>query len=349
MQAFAELLSGRSAMIVFVDERTEGEPRRPQRFFPIRTARILSPALTKGGMLTINFQLADYVSYENDEAVAKYDAVIQSLAARPRPNIDDCAYVSIGPTFAGRIQTESESAKDDDAWQSTIERIGRLDKLPSSPVANRYIPLRIDPFERAMFFRVVDLTEIGAKKAVPITNLLNGEAGYQVRGSRNYRLQLLFYHPKRPHQDVRHSFIRVALTSEVVHAIGATQIPLNFRYDRRYVDFITDRVFGDVWTSLSLQPVPPASAPSIPADEVVVTPAPTLLIRIKQTRWVSIVAPVAFAISTIIATLGPQFAKVFTTYFPGLATYTEPVAAAIAVLGSTSATLILFLIYGRLK
>lgn len=346
MEDFADLLAGKDAMIVYVDDRTEGDPRRSQCFLPIRTATILSPALTKGGMIHMQFALGDYVVYDDDDATTKYDGVIKTLASRPRPNLEDCAYVSIGPTYRGRIQVQADPASDDDAWQSTIERLGRVDRLPFNRLSNPLAPPATNPFARAMFLRVVNLEELSSNNPLNLKELLHDEAGFELRGSRNYRLNLLFYYPSTPHYLVRRSSIQVDLTSDFLHGIGSTLIPLNFRYDRRHIDFVTDRVFSDVWTSITLRTVePPSSAESL-THPLVVAPSPSFLVRIKQTRWVSIVAPIAFATATIAAALSDRFAALLASPLGIPVATLSPI---IAILASGTATFILFYMYGRLK
>jgi hypothetical protein len=299
-------------------------------------------------MLVVEFELGDYVNYSDDNKVTRYNSVIEELAARPRSNTEDSAYISIGPPFDGRIITEKNVEADDDAWQSIVDRLGRLNDLPRRS-DNKFSPSSINPFERVMFFRVVNLERLPRKKVIPMKELNLSESGYEIKGGGNYRLNLLFYYPKRPHADVRRSKIVTYLNSEFINGIASTEISLNFRYDRRHIDFVVDRVFETIWTVISLSVAGPRTETVSKDDMPVSTPSPRLMLKIKASRLVSVLAPVIFALATIISTLNVQVSTWIVGFLPSLSASKDLIAAASAVIGSVIATVLLFYLYRKLK
>ena len=340
---FVDSLKDKNALIVFVDERTDGEPRRNQRFFPIRAGKINgSPKLQEGLMLQIEFTLGDYVLYQDNNSVNKYHAEIETLAARPRYHVDDCAYVSIGPDHKDRIATQDQPGKDDNAWKSIVDWLGQLNSTVRGK-QNSFTPIPTDPFEKAMFFRIVGLEQLSPKrKAVKSATFLDNESGYELADNKNYRLNLLFYSPRRPHPSVQHSKISARIDSEFVKGIGKLDIPLNFRYDERHIDFLTDRVFTDTWANITLAAT---NGSASEGHERIVTPEPALLIKIRATKW-AIAAPILFILATIISSLNEELAGFFATTRPHLK---DPISSALAIVGYIVSTALLFYLYRKLK
>jgi hypothetical protein len=343
------LLANIPALIVFTDERIEGEPRRCQNFLPIRAAVIDGAPEMRGDMLHIEFKLTDYVFYPDDDAIKNSDAEIKNLKARPKLKREDCSYVSIGPTYIGRIQTETDPKNDNQAWQSTVRVIGNLRRLFLGIKANPNLPNYPSPFKLAMFYRVESLIHLKTQNQVALDTILERDSGYRLDSNQNYRLNLLFYAPTRPEPEVRASKIQAKLTTkELLAGVGETEIPLNFRYDSRHIDLITSRVFEDTWGSIALAIANPQQG-TLPEDRQVVAPAPMFLVRVVADRFAQIAAPLLFAFAAAAGSLNTVIAKWIAGLNPAFQSSEVGFSVLFALIGSAGTTGVMYYLYRKLR
>jgi hypothetical protein len=348
---------GKTALVVFVHERMEGQPRRSQQFFPIRKATILGQpgdmTAVEGGMILVRFLLEDYVQYgtsgdELKERCERYNREILSLEARPRLTRVESAYMSMGPSFDGRISTSSDPRDDDQAWQSIVSVLGDLQTYSNLASSNPHAPEFPSPFTNAAFFRIAGLDDLSRKKELSLSPVFNGDSGYTLQGSRNYRLRLTFYHPLRPSGFVRHSRVAATFASDEVMPVGPTDIPLNFRYDHRHFDFITTQVFYESWAGLSLRIEPPSDAPK--SEELqVVAPQPSFMLHLHVNRFLQLLAPFAFGVFAAVATLATQISAALVAAVPAWASYGATLSAAISITATIGSTSILYYLYRKLR
>jgi len=354
--AFWNMLAGKSALIVYVDERMEGQPRRTQRFYPLRLGTIRNAPAERaevgGGVVHVEFELGPYVFYgdtaqKRSENAEAYQRELMALEARPRLRRDDSAYISIGPGFEGRIHSKQHPDEDDDAWQSVVSILGDLENAPPPVSRNPHMPKFESPFKNAMFYAVLSLKDLRRKKLVPLESILNGDSGFSLHPSCNYRFDLLFYHPHRPPPAVRRSKIQAVFTPDAISGVGPTTIPLNFRYDRRPIHFVTSRVMDSTWAQLNLCVEPPSDDNT--DQPRAVAPEPTFLMKVNVGRREKYLAPAGFATFTAVAALGSALSEWASTTFPNLADSQKELALLLPIIGTLGATWILFRQYGRLK
>lgn len=317
------------------------------------------------------------------ERVRSYNKSIwEQIEARPRWQRKASAYFSLGPELdwmpkANAVNQEQRTDKhDDDSWKSTINILSDLRRYfptaqekdsAGNPPARSMMDYP-NPFHNAMFFRVQFLLKISQslreriaagfarqreqesqlpqKFAVPLRVTEYGDSGYVLQSSENYRLSLLFGVAERPPAIVRRSKIVANLTKDLLSGIGSTEIPLNFRYDIRNIDFITARVYEDVWASIALTVVTP-DAEKLPEGEQVVSPLPVFLVKLSASRVAQIVAPLIFMASAALASLNAVLAKALVGNFPNLNEAT--LAVLFGLVGSIGTTASLYYLYRKLR
>lgn len=382
-ETFCANVVGKPALVVFSEERAEGEPRRPQKFVPIRFVQIEKQPHVDGGTIHIEFILGDYVRYENDakKSLDQYNAEIQTLVARPQLSRADSAYFSFARALPS-IKGVADPNQDDNAWQQIVTILSALreylplkkEKDEKGNPPDRSLPSYPNPFADVMFFRVQSLKklntplieqlqaglaqrlgrqrEIEAHREVPIRIVLENDSGYELESSTNYRLSLLFRVAQRPSPTVRRSKIIANLPKDMLTGVGSTEILLNFRYDLRHIDFVTARVYDNTWCSLSLQMVSPSSdkEPGKINEQVVAgAPAPLFLIKIKADRFAQIGAPILFGISSAIASLNTVGAQLLTGATKDHTPQELLISLIMGFAGSLGTTLTLYYLYRKLR
>ncbi len=345
------------ALIVFTDERVQGEPRRNPNYLPLRAANITTADL-HGEFIQIEFALSDYVYYANpDTDPSGYNQFIQSLTFRPRLNPRHSAYIALGPAYDGRIRTASQPSEDDEAWQSTIKIIGTLrDHAPFSFAGTSFPPIP-NPFEHAMFYRLLALRSLRTGQNVPIHSSLGSnrgrpqDSGYRLRSDAQYSLGLLFYSPKRPASHVRRSKLGVTLNPDkALTPIGATKIPLNFSYDIRNFDLATARTFENLSGSISLSIESPSDKEHAKRDQpMAIAPAPILLVEIRANRFGLFLAAIVFLIGSVMATLREPLAKIIVAAFPDQELDADLISVVLGGLGSAITTGVILILYRSVK
>jgi hypothetical protein len=355
---FCARLEGKPALIVFSDERVKGEPRRSPSFLPIRTAKITKAEL-HGELVQIEFVLSHYVSYtDKNKAVEKYDRDIKTLRYRPRLNPVDCFYISLGPTFVPLATPESVSDNDDRDWQNTVGVIADLRAYVTfnrRRGVNHAFPEVPNPFQYAMFYRVSGLTDLKTGQDVPLQSKLvvkgehESDSGFMLQSDAEYRLGLLFFVPKHPESEVRRSKVQIKLSPDkALTAIGQTEIPLNFSYDNRNIDFSTARTFEDQRGSIALSIVAP-SATSADDPKQPMAPAPVFLVRIKANRFLFGVAAGIFLIGGAASSLRDPLSKVIAAAVPALKGSEAAISVALGLIGSLMTTGVVYYLYRGLK
>lgn len=354
----------RSALVVFVDERVQGEPRRTPRFLPIRTAAIISAEL-HGDLIQIEFKMGDYVCYDNPATdVKSFNEFIQSLPYRPHLNPTRSAYVALGQTYQGRIHTEKSANRDPDkAWQSIVRVISTMREYATFSVPSRFPPIP-NPFENTMFYRVQGLLnlkngkevelqsalQIGNKTA-PQSNDVHAPSGFRLRGNAQYALELAFYSTQHPTSVVRGSSIEVALKPEtVLIPIGQTKIPLDFSYDIRRVLFATPRTFENLRASISLA-MTSSSAITDSEDQQPMAPAPSFLVTLASSRILLFVAAIAYFFGSLLvsAPLRDFLSNLIVARFPDLGLDSTTLSFLLGGLGSAVTTAVIVVLYRSVK
>lgn len=386
-ELFCAQMKGKRALVVFSEERGEAEPRRPQNFVPVRFAQIEKTPRVEGGTVYIEFILGDYVGYgeAGNQTVGSYkksvdihDKQIKTLEARPRLQRDASAYFSLG-TLLADIKPVSNCKEDDNAWQPIVTVLSDLRTyIPLKQTADpgtgrppdRSMPAYKSPFENVMFFRVQSLKKVirsplerlaarvasrpesECENAMPPQAILDGDSGYLLESSTNYRLSIIFRVAQRPSPLVRRSKVVANLGKDLLTGVGPTEIPLNFRYDLRHIDFITARVYDDTWGSLSLQivsPSPNKEPVGTGGEEVAAAPAPIFLIKVKADRFAQIGAPLLFGISSAIASLNTVGAQLLTGGTKDHPPQELFISLLMGFAGSLGTTLTLYYLYRKLR
>ena len=356
-EVFASQLEGKQALIVFTDERVKGEPRRSPNFLPLRSATI-TRAEMHGDLIQIAFALGEYVHYRDGQPdTDAYDRFIKDLPYRPRLNRESCAYVALGKTFAGTIHTEPVSGDDDQTWTSTVRVLGDLRSYTPFKLPERSFPEVPDPFQYAMFFRVEDLTNLKSGRTVPLESMRQaktaeeGDSSYMLDSDTQYRLDLLFFVPRHPESEVRQSKVEVKLAPEKeLIPLGPTQIPLNFSYDRRHVEFATARTWEDLRGSIAFSVSSPASAL---ADErkQPMTPAPVFLTRIHARMRLYVILVIIFLVGSLLVSLKDPLVTWLIAALPSLRLEASKEALQVffATAGTVLTTFAVFLISRTVK
>jgi hypothetical protein len=348
---FVDSLENKVGLVVFVDERVEGEPRRKPQFIPLRTIKIRGKPDFGGGMIHVEFELGKYVSYAADNSIENYDkAIRESLAAHPRMNIRECAYISIGPPYNGRIMIQKDKEKNDDAWQSIIYQLGRLKTLREQMFnrENKFFPSMYDPFESTIFIRITNLHDITSKKRIEPQVIYDGMTGYIVKSGCNYRLNMLFSHPRRTSSEIRRTYHQAIFSSSIINGIGKTRIPLNFRYDRRAINFSINRVYRDTWASISLEGKQAKTETTTMEIKGVRLPNLHILVKIQKARWLTYFLPVIFAFSTLLSSMHQQLAELVVSVIPALTSYQSEIGIFCGFVGTGISTYLLFTLYHKL-
>ncbi len=352
---FCAQLAHKPALIVFTDERVKGEPRRSPNFLPIRAA-VITAAELHGELVQIEFTLSDYVSYPDPgrDALA-YDQFVKSLPYHPTLNRDDCAYIALGPKYEGQIRTEHASENDDAAWESTVSIVGDLRSYSPFICNQPYFPTIPNPFQYAMFYRLHALKNLKTGDEVPIQSQLGtgqdpqGDSGYLLESDTQYRLGLLFFVPKRPESQVRQSQVEVKVSPEsVLTAIGQTEIPLNFTYDHRNVDFATARTFEDARGSIALSISSPDAAKTDERTQPM-APSPLLLVKVQSNRTTFWFAAGILFLGTFASSLRDPLSELIAAAFPALAGGKTGISVGLGFAGSILTTGAVYYLYHSLK
>ena len=332
------------ALIVFTDERVQGEPRRASKFLPIRTA-VITMANLHGKFIQIELRLLDYVRYNNsNEEVESYHQFIQSLPFHPRLSLTNSAYVSLGPTYDRIIHTEKSTVNDDRAWESVVRILCNLRDFALFSLPSSFPPIP-NPFEHAMFFRVSSLRNIKTKEEIE----LQENSGFALRSNAQYTLGLVFYAPKHSTSLVRRSSLEAKLSPETaIKPIGQTQIPLNFSYDVRNIAFATPRTYENLHGSISFSIVSPSTRLN---DEEVhpIAPAPIFLVSIGAERLHLILAGILFLIGSVMASLREPLSAIVVKMWPALPLDTTQMSFVFGALGSLLTTVVMLGLYRSVK
>lgn len=317
----------------------------------------------------------------NRQWIDDYDTFIKTnLRYRPRLDPNDRSYVALGPRYSPSIKTVLKGEDEDAAWQRLAHVIGDLRNYSNfNPrKKNPNLPEIPNPFQYAMSYRVSALEDresgqVVTLKAPPEPSVeapghqANGwklrlqriplfarwysraapshNVDFELDSNRTFRLRLLFSVPKRPESEVQHSKVAIKFGPEgVLVPLDATEIPLNFSYDSRAIDFSVPRTFEEKRASIALAIVPPAVT-SADDPKQPMTPAPTFQIRIKANNILLGLAATIFLIGGVASTFRDPLAKVIASLVPALKESADSLSLSLGIAGAIITTAVLVYLY----